>query len=162
LAANATATGRKHRWGKAADAPTIAELTNQVDAMVADVSGVVTDFLQSLKPFAMVAMGMNTEQFRREFPSSQAAYVIEGDDLSTLKPALEGMLGDDLLASARADRRRYYLGGYDDGGAARAFVSYAESLAQVDPVPVSAPVSDSAWEELGHDLSDARIREPQR
>jgi hypothetical protein len=162
LAANAKATGRKHRWGKTADAPTIAELTNQVDAMVADVSGVVTDFLQSLKPFAMVAMGMDTEQFRREFPSSQAAYVIEGDDLSTLNPALDGMLGDDLLASTRADRRRYYLGGYDDGESAKAFVSYAESLAQADPEPVSAPVSGSATEELGRDLSDARIREPQR
>jgi hypothetical protein len=128
LAADAKATGRRHRWGKRADQPSIAELTNLVDAMVADVSGVVTDFLQSLKPFAMVAMRMDTEQFRKEFPSSQAAYVIESD-LSTLDSALDAMLGDDPLAAARAERRRYYLGGYDDGEAARAFVSYAESLA---------------------------------
>jgi CDP-glycerol glycerophosphotransferase (TagB/SpsB family) len=160
LAADAKATGRKHRWGRAADAPSIAQLTNQVDAMVADVSGVVTDFMQSLKPYAMVAMGMSTEQFRKEFPSSQAAYVIEGDDLSTLEPALDAMLGDDLLASTRADRRRYYLGGFDDDEAARAFVSYAESLARADPAPVSDPVASTA-EELSRDLSGARIHEPQ-
>jgi hypothetical protein len=132
LKADAESSGRKHRWGRAADAPSIAELTNLVDAMVADVSGVVTDFMQSLKPYAMVAMRMDTERFRKEFPSSQAAYVIESDDLSTLDPALEAMLGDDPLAAARAERRRYYLGGYDDGEAARAFVSYAESLAAAD------------------------------
>jgi hypothetical protein len=128
LAADAKATGRKHRWGKAADKPTVGELTNQVDAMVSDVSGMVTDFLQSLKPFAMVSTKLDTEQFRARFPSSQAAYVIEGD-LSTLNSALDDMFGDDPLAAVRAERRRYYLGGFEDGESAKAFISYAESLA---------------------------------
>ena len=137
LAADAKATRRRHRWGKAADAPTVAELTNQVDAMVSDVSGMVTDFLQSLKPFAMVSTRLDTEQFRTRFPSSQAAYVIEGD-LSTLDSALDAMLGDDPLAAVRAERRRYYLGGFEDGESARAFIRYAESLASESAAVASA------------------------
>jgi hypothetical protein len=96
--------------------------------MVADVSGVVTDFMQSLKPFAMVATGDDTETFRTRFPSSRSAYVIEWD-LSTLDDALDAMLGTDPLAAIRAERRKYYLGGYDNGESARAFVSYLQSLA---------------------------------
>jgi hypothetical protein len=95
--------------------------------MVADVSGVVTDFMQSLKPFAMVATGDKTDIFRARVPSSRAAYVIEWD-LSTLDDALDAMLGDDPLAPIRVERRKYYLGGYENGESARAFVSYLQSL----------------------------------
>ena len=104
-----------------------AELANAADAMVADVSGVVTDFMQSLKPFAMVATGDNTDTFRARFPSSRSAYVIEWD-LSTLDDALDAMVGDDPLAATRVERREYYLGGYENGESARAFVRYLKSL----------------------------------
>ena len=112
------------------------------DAMVADVSGVVTDFMQSLKPFAMVATGDDTERFRARFPSSRSAYVIEWD-LSTLNDALDAMLGADPLAAIRVERRKYYLGGYDNGESARAFVSYLQSLAAPRPAkspPVKLPL----------------------
>jgi len=127
LGADAEATSRPHRWGAAASDPAFAELANAADAMVADVSGVVTDFMQSLKPFAMVATGDKTDIFRARFPSSRAAYVIEWD-LSTLDDALDAMLGDDPLALIRVERRKYYLGGYENGESARAFVSYLQSL----------------------------------
>jgi hypothetical protein len=68
------------------------------------------------------------------FPSSSSAYVIEWD-LSTLDDALDAMLGDDPLASTRVERRDYYLGGYENGESARAFVSYLQSLT-ADPTPV--------------------------
>lgn len=129
LKADAKATGRQHLWGKAAEQPTVAEMTNTVDAMVADVSGIVTDFMQSLKPFAMVATRQPAEEFRRDYPSSQSAYVIEGD-LSNLDQCLDDMLGLDPLADLRVERRRYYLGGYDDGASAVAFVDYVKTLAQ--------------------------------
>jgi CDP-Glycerol:Poly(glycerophosphate) glycerophosphotransferase len=128
LRADANATSRPHRWSEAAAGPTFAELANAADAMVADVSGVVTDFMQSLKPFAMVATGEKTDAFRTRFPSSRSAYVIEWD-LSTLDDALDAMLGDDPLAAIRPERRDYYLGGYENGESARAFVSYLQSLA---------------------------------
>ncbi|HEX6758282.1 MAG TPA: CDP-glycerol glycerophosphotransferase family protein [Propionibacteriaceae bacterium] len=135
LRADAEATSRPHRWGEAADAP-FAELANVADAMVADVSGVVTDFMQSLKPFAMVATGDTTDTFRARFPSSRSAYVIEWD-LSTLDDALDAMVGDDPLAATRVTRREYYLGGYENGESARAFVSYLKSLT-ADPTLMEA------------------------
>jgi CDP-Glycerol:Poly(glycerophosphate) glycerophosphotransferase len=136
LRADAEATSRPHRWGAAASDPTFAELANGADAMVADVSGVVTDFMQSLKPFAMVATGDKTDTFRAQFPTSRSAYVIEWD-LSTLDKALDAMLGDDPLAPIRVERRAYYLGGYENGESARAFLSYLESLT-ADPRPMEA------------------------
>jgi CDP-Glycerol:Poly(glycerophosphate) glycerophosphotransferase len=136
LRADAKATSRPHRWGAAASDPKFAELANAADAMVADVSGVVTDFMQSLKPFAMIATGDETDIFRVRFPSSHSAYVIEWD-LSTLDGALDAMLGDDPLAPTRVERRGYYLGGYENGESARAFVRYLRSLA-ADPTPVEA------------------------
>jgi CDP-Glycerol:Poly(glycerophosphate) glycerophosphotransferase len=136
LQADAMRTSRPHRWGGAASDPTFAELANASDAMVADVSGVVTDFMQSLKPFAMVATGEKTDTFRARFPSSRSAYVIEWD-LSTLEDALDAMLGDDPLAPTRVARRDYYLGGYENGESARAFVRYLQSLT-ADPTPTEA------------------------
>jgi hypothetical protein len=133
LRADAETTSRPHRWGAAASDPTFAELANAADAMVADVSGVVTDFMQSLKPFAMVATGDKTDTFRARFPSSCSAYVIEWD-LSTLDAALDAMLGDDPLAATRVERRGYYLGGYENGASARAFIRYLQSLT-ADPMP---------------------------
>jgi CDP-Glycerol:Poly(glycerophosphate) glycerophosphotransferase len=135
LQADAEATSRPHRWGAASDT-TFAELANVADAMVADVSGVVTDFMQSLKPFAMVATGDKTDVFRARFPTSRSAYVIEWD-LSTLDEALDAMLGDDPLAPTRVERREYYLGGYENGESARAFVRYLQSLT-ADPTPREA------------------------
>ena len=139
LRADAKATSRPHRWGAASD-PAFAELANAADAMVADVSGVVTDFMQSLKPFAMVATGDKTETFRSRFPSSRSAYVIEWD-LSTLDAALDAMLGDDPLSATRFERRQYYLGGYENGASARAFVRYLQSLI-ADPGSIEAVLAE--------------------
>jgi hypothetical protein len=134
-------TARPHRWGTAASDPTFPELANAADAMVADVSAVVTDFMQSLKPFAMVATGDQTDAFRAKFPSSVSAYVIEWD-LSTLDDALGAMLGDDPLAPTRVERREYYLGGYENGESARAFVRYLQSLT-ADSAPMDAASAKS-------------------
>ena len=136
LRVDAEATSRPHRWDAAASDPTFAELANAAHAMVADVSGVVTDFMQSLKPFAMVATGDKTDIFRARFPSSRSAYVIEWD-LSTLDDALDAMLGDDPLAPTRVERRQYYLGGYENGESARAFVRYLQTLT-ADSTPMEA------------------------
>jgi hypothetical protein len=140
---DAEETSRPHRWDAAASDPTFAELANAAHAMVADVSGVVTDFMQSLKPFAMVATGDKTDIFRARFPSSRSAYVIEWD-LSTLDDALDAMLGDDPLAATRVERRQYYLGGYENGESARAFVRYLQTLTAdstpMEAVPAKRPV----------------------
>lgn len=139
LAADAERTGRPHRWGDAAEGPGVAEVANASDAMVADVSGIVTDYLQSLKPFAMVSTREPGDAFRRHVPTSQAAYVIE-PDLTGLRATLEAMLGPDPLAPVRAERRAYYLGEGDGQTSAAAFVAWVASLAEPRLSPPRAPV----------------------
>ena len=124
LAEDTRATGRAHIHGGAADRPTVAAVTNMADAMISDVSGIVTDFMASLKPFAMVASWTDVETFRTEIPTSLSAYVI-ASDLGNLDKVLLDMLGADPLAARRVERRRYYLGDFDGAEAAEAFVAYA-------------------------------------
>lgn len=139
LEADAAKTGRPHRWGPAAEALTVAEVTNLSDAMISDVSGIVTDYLASGKPFAMVATRNPAAEFRQLFATSQAAYVIE-PDLSGLTEVLEEMLGPDPLAERRAERRSYYLSDGDGRQAADAFVAWVLSL-------TAQPADSSAWTE---------------
>ena len=56
--------------------------------MISDVSAVVSDYLHSDKPFAMVSVGRTPEQLVRDAPAARAAYVIE-DDLANLEPVLD-------------------------------------------------------------------------
>ncbi len=75
---------------------------NASDAMVSDVSSVVSDYLFSGKPFAMIAVPSEPEAFRVEYPVSRASYVVRGD-LADLEPTLDRMLGADPIAGDRAD-----------------------------------------------------------
>ena len=63
LAEDREQTGREHLWGAAAETElTIEQCFNASDAMIADVSAVVSDYLQSTKPFAIAAIGRTPEQ----------------------------------------------------------------------------------------------------
>lgn len=95
--------------------------------MVADVSGVVTDFMQSGKPFTMVSTRMPAEKFQRRFPSAQSAYVIDATD-GSIDAALDSMLGDDPLAGYRWGRRSYYLGGYEGRESVDRFLAEARKV----------------------------------
>ena len=128
LEADAARTGRPHRWGPAAEGLSVAEAANLSDAMVSDISGIVTDHLQSLKPYAMVSTREPAAAFREHVPTSRAAYVLE-PDLAGLTSTLRQMLGPDPLAAARAERRSYYLGEADGRASAAAFVAWVDSLA---------------------------------
>ena len=70
---------------------------NASDAMVSDVSAVVSDYLHSDKPFAMVSVGRTPEQLLIDAPAARAAYVIR-DDLSNLADVCDDLLGPDPLA----------------------------------------------------------------
>src|SRR5690606_40025634 len=51
LRADREATGRKHVWGKKAESTwSVADCVNHSDALISDVSSVVSDYLASLKP----------------------------------------------------------------------------------------------------------------
>jgi len=157
LAANARATGRKHLWGPAAEAErSILDCINASDAMVSDVSSVVSDYLFSGKPFAMVAVPADPDTFVRDYPAARAAYVVRGD-LTDLGPVLDRMLGPDPLAAARAAVRVDYLGDFPAASYAAAFV---DAVRQVSSKAVTGEfeepleVADTPGDPAGGELED--------
>jgi hypothetical protein len=127
-------TGRPHLWGTAAEGETVMSNINRSDAMVADVSAMVTDYLQSGKPYAMVSVRLPAEEFRSEFPTSQSAYVIDQTD-GSIDAALDAMLGDDPLAEYRWQRRSYYLGGFEGRQAVDRFIEESRRLISQGTAP---------------------------
>jgi hypothetical protein len=129
LTADAKRSGRTHVWGDQADKVwSIVDCANHVDALISDVSSVVSDFLQSEKPYAMVSMRSPVEEFRAEYPIARAAYVLLGD-LSNLGAVLDDLLGDDPLAATRAELKRYVLGDFTNEQSADAFAEFVRELA---------------------------------
>jgi hypothetical protein len=128
LRSDQEASGRPHLWG----ATTEGELSmiaqvNASDAMISDVSAMVTDYLQSGKPYTMVSVRWQAEEFRKKFPTSRSAYVID-DNPGSIDAALDAMLGDDPLADCRRQRRSYYLGGFEGRESVDRFVEESKKL----------------------------------
>jgi hypothetical protein len=127
LLANDTANPNspgQHAWG---ELPTVTwslnECMNRADALVSDVSSVVSDWLQSGKPYAMVSTRLPEDEFRRRFPVARGAYVLLRD-LSGAEDVLADMLGDDSMAAQREALRLSVLGGYTGRESAEAFAAY--------------------------------------
>ena len=121
-------TRRPHRWGQDAEGGDIADSINASDALVSDVSSVVTDYLFTTKPIVMIAVPTDPEEFRRTYPMARAAYVVRGD-LSDLEQTIDSMITDDPLESVRAAYREDYLGPFPADRYASAFVEAARAIA---------------------------------
>lgn len=121
-------TPGKHIWG---ELPTrtwsVFECMNRSDALVSDVSSVVSDWLQSGKPYAMVSMSWDESAYREQFPAARGAYVLLGD-LSNVDAVLDDMLGRDSLEDERMTLRTKVLGGFDGNGSAEAFAAYFHEM----------------------------------
>ena len=81
-------TRRPHRWGADAEDSDIAVSINASDALVSDVSSVVTDYLFTAKPIVMIAVPAEPDEFRQAYPIAAAAYVVRGD-LSDLEQTIK-------------------------------------------------------------------------
>jgi CDP-glycerol glycerophosphotransferase (TagB/SpsB family) len=128
LDADRAATGREHLWGPAAEQEmTIEDCFNISDAMVSDVSAVVSDYLHSGKPFAMVSVGRTPEQLVADAPAARAAYVIT-DELDNLTQVCDDLLGADPLAAVREETKIYYLGDFPDESYADGFLDAARRV----------------------------------
>ncbi|WP_230744705.1 CDP-glycerol glycerophosphotransferase family protein [Brevibacterium sp. CCUG 69071] len=128
LAQDAETSQRTHVWGPPAEGDvSVADVANASDAMVSDVSGIVTDYMQSNKPYAMVTLRMSEKDFKAEYPTTRASYVITGDEAS-LNSALDDMLGDDPLREARQVARAYYLGGFEGQESAHRFIAESSEI----------------------------------
>jgi hypothetical protein len=131
LAADAKATGRAHLFGPVAETEmSVVDCFNACDAMISDVSSVVSDFLISEKPFAMGAVSAHGEAFVEEFPLAAAAYVFDvlGAEAVELEAVLDDMLGADSKADKRRSLRNYYLSDTPTDKVAERFVEEARKF----------------------------------
>jgi hypothetical protein len=126
LAEDSRRTGRPHRWGAAATTDlSLVDCFNHADAMIADVSAVVTDFLYSEKPFAITNMiGGTDNDFLDEMPLARHAYLIR-DNLEDLSQTLDDLLKIDPRRDDRVAAKIYYLGPFPPDRYAEAFLTEA-------------------------------------
>ena len=127
LAADAAKTGRPHIFGPAAVMGSLLDTFNKVDALIADVSSVIPDFLYSEKPFAVTSMvgEMTTEEFLADFPLARAGYVL-ASDLSNLDSVLQQLLAEDHASALRRQLKTYYLGDFPAESYADGFLRAAQ------------------------------------
>ncbi|GHG57430.1 glycosyl transferase [Flavimobilis marinus] len=131
LARDRETTGRDHLFGTRAEREmSVVDCFNASDAMIADVSSVVPDYLFSEKPFAMVAVSRPAATFAAEFPIAEAAYVVDGHKgrLQGFGDVLDQMLGSDPLATTRRERKVYYLGDIPAATYAQRFLDEARAF----------------------------------
>ncbi len=128
LKAHRDAGGPGHVFGNRADVQwSVADCVNASDALISDVSSVVSDWLQSEKPYCMTAMRSGVEEFRAEYPIAQTAYVLRGD-LENLDEVLDDLLLKDPLREARVARKRYVLGDFEGEQSAAAFAAFVRRV----------------------------------
>jgi CDP-glycerol glycerophosphotransferase (TagB/SpsB family) len=125
LAQDRSRTGKPHLWGtETVGKMSLVDCINRCDAMISDVSGVISDFLYSGKPFAMVDTVNQREQFVENFPIARAGYVLNVD-LSNMEETLDLLLDMDPLEEARRKIRTEYLGDIPPESYADVFVQEA-------------------------------------
>ncbi|GAA1792290.1 CDP-glycerol glycerophosphotransferase family protein [Luedemannella flava] len=124
LAEDRAVSGRRHVWGAAASAGQFVDWANRADAMIADISSVISDFLYSEKPFAVTDMNGDLVS---AVPVTRGAYVIRGD-ASNVAEVVDNLLGADPLADVRRAVKTYYLGDFAAEGYAEAFLTAARQV----------------------------------
>ncbi|MET7668635.1 CDP-glycerol glycerophosphotransferase family protein [Micromonospora luteifusca] len=132
LVADRARSGRQHVVGAAARALSLTECVNRSDALVSDVSGVISDYLYSSKPYAVTDMGDEGDQFAERFPLAASGYVLRRD-LSNVDDVLTALLDTDPLAAERWATRRRYLGDFPAESYAEAFLTAARH--ELSPAP---------------------------
>ena len=89
---------------------TLYDLFNESDALISDVSSVVSDYLRSEKPYFVTnPAGLPDEEFRDLNPSAGAAYLI-GPAAAGLATGLASARGPDEMRARRHAVRAYLLG----------------------------------------------------
>ncbi|MGK5532718.1 hypothetical protein [Streptomyces sp. URMC 129] len=92
--------------------PRLFDCFNEADALVSDISSVVSDFIASGKPYAVTdSAGLGADEFRRQNTAVRAA-VILSNDAAGLDELLDAAHtpGADRLAADRAELKHYLLG----------------------------------------------------
>ncbi|WP_344354753.1 CDP-glycerol glycerophosphotransferase family protein, partial [Micromonospora lupini] len=124
LVADRARNGRQHVVGAAARELSLTDCVNRSDALVSDVSGVISDYLYSGKPYAVTDMGDESDRFTERFPLAGSGYVLRRD-MSNVDAVLTALLDTDPLAEERWATRRRYLGDFPAESYAEAFLTAA-------------------------------------
>ncbi|MEV0806054.1 CDP-glycerol glycerophosphotransferase family protein [Micromonospora sp. NPDC050200] len=91
--------------------PALFDCFNQTDLLISDVSSVVSDFVQSQRPYVVAnPSGLPEDEFRREYPTSRAAYLLSVDCGELEKILALTRAGDDPMTEARRELKTYLLG----------------------------------------------------
>ncbi|WP_031082811.1 hypothetical protein [Streptomyces sp. NRRL WC-3549] len=92
--------------------PRLYDCFNESDAMVSDISSVVSDFIASGKPYAVTdSAGMGAEEFQRQNTAVRAAVILSNSaaELDALLAAVTDPAADSLQ-EARRELKQYLLG----------------------------------------------------
>ncbi|MFF2858690.1 hypothetical protein ACFVSX_02200 [Streptomyces rubiginosohelvolus] len=92
--------------------PKLYDCFNESDAMVSDISSVVSDFIASGKPYAVTdSAALGTEEFKRQNTAVRAAVILSNgaEELDALLAAVADPAAD-TLAVARRELKTYLLG----------------------------------------------------
>ncbi|MFF4892755.1 CDP-glycerol glycerophosphotransferase family protein [Micromonospora chersina] len=91
--------------------PALFDCFNVTDLLVGDVSSVVSDWVQSERPYVVAdPAGLPEGEFRRIFPTARAAYLLSADCRELPEVLAVARAGDDPMAGARRELKAYLLG----------------------------------------------------
>lgn len=131
LSADNLANNAGHIYGAAAETKiSVNEAANMSDMIVSDLSGIMSDWLFSLKPYLLVSMDQSAEAFAERYPMGRAGFVVDGREPQHFEAAIKQLIGPDTQAAydARKKMREYYLAGADDEDRTALFNSVVKKL----------------------------------
>ncbi len=111
--------------------PVLYDCFNRADLLISDISSVVSDFIAAGKPYVVTNPdGLDEREFGEKYPAAAAGYLLEPDCASLSDILAQAAApGDDRLAEARRELRRYLLGP-DDLDAQTRFAAAVDALAE--------------------------------
>ena len=113
--------------------PGLASCFEQSDALVADISSVVSDWLALDRPLALTdPEGLGPQEYAARFPSSRAGLLV-GPDGAGLRALLDDLrTGQDRTRGQRAQVREHLLGSPPEAGAERFSAALDELVRQAE------------------------------
>ena len=128
LARDAKLSGRQHLYSEAAEKISATEIINLADALVSDLSGIVSDWLYSLKPYLLLNMDLDEKEFRKRYDISWGGLQVSANNLSALSEYLRELISTDKLYENRVKVREHYIGAAGDTDREKLFISAVHDL----------------------------------
>ncbi|MFT3969527.1 MAG: CDP-glycerol glycerophosphotransferase family protein [Micropruina sp.] len=128
IATMLAAAGGDHVFVDPSSPMTLYDAFDQADALVSDISSVVTDYLFTERPIIITnPRRMDPADFVETFPTQAASYLLDAE-FAGFSTIMEDVLTGDSGREARLEMKRYVLGDLPEGPMA-AFIAEGERLA---------------------------------